>query len=600
LERSRKAVKLEKSARGLPTRRRVRQRDLRLGPQEDAERFAQLRRALLGPEQTKINQLEERPGVAADTVADVLPEALAQTRGSKEEKLAIALEPVVTTAVGSIASRRPEFFGELLAPSLVAQIRKAVSDTLGGMLERFNELLDRSLSVRSLRWRVEAARTGRPFSEVVLMRTLKYRVEQVFLIHTNTSLVLQHVVDPSLQAQRPDEVAAMLAAIDSFGREAFGPMPAEAHLEKFTLGDLVVWISRDPLVTLAAVSRGAPSAEIGRQLTEARERVRVTNQRELARFAGDATRFRSARPTLESLLRTEQNPPPRRARVLLAVAALAIAGGITGVAWRSHAQNAAASRKERATIEALASTPGIVITSALASGGRERIYGLRDPLAPDPSAILATHGLPAVESHFTPFVSLDPQILQRRIEGALAPPPGVTVAVSDGSLRLAGIAPQAWVDAARRESRLFPGIEHYDESALRASETLDALREAASSLQAVAIPFETGQSRIDSSYDPRLRRAATLMKRGVDLAVAAHLGACVEVLGHADPPGTAERNKALSSDRASAVATRLEGLGIHRRHLRHRGEGVWEEAGERARSVTFGLFTSAEVKACGE
>ena len=44
--------------------------------------------------------------------------------------------------------------------------------------------------MQGLKWRVESIRTGRPFAEIVLMHSLLYRVEQVFLIHRETGLVL--------------------------------------------------------------------------------------------------------------------------------------------------------------------------------------------------------------------------------------------------------------------------------------------------------------------------------------------------------------------------------------------------------------------------
>ena len=54
---------------------------------------------------------------------------------------------------------------------------------------------------RSLKWRFEAWRTGRPFAEIVLLKTLVYRVDQVFLIHKETGLLLQHVVADEVRAK---------------------------------------------------------------------------------------------------------------------------------------------------------------------------------------------------------------------------------------------------------------------------------------------------------------------------------------------------------------------------------------------------------------
>ena len=67
-----------------------------------------------------------------------------------------------------------------------------------------------------------AWRTGKSFAEVVLLNTLVYRVEQVFLIHAQTGLLLQHVVADAVTAQDADMVSGMLTAIRDFARDSFG------------------------------------------------------------------------------------------------------------------------------------------------------------------------------------------------------------------------------------------------------------------------------------------------------------------------------------------------------------------------------------------
>ena len=50
------------------------------------------------------------------------------------------------------------------------------------MVESMNRVMEQSLSMRSVTWRIEALRSGRSFSEVMLSHTMNYRVEQLFLI----------------------------------------------------------------------------------------------------------------------------------------------------------------------------------------------------------------------------------------------------------------------------------------------------------------------------------------------------------------------------------------------------------------------------------
>jgi len=69
-------------------------------------------------------------------------------------------------------------------------IRRAIGEALSRLIQSLDRALDHSLTWRGLGWRLEAARTGRSFAEVVLAHTLVFRVEQVFLIHRRTGLLL--------------------------------------------------------------------------------------------------------------------------------------------------------------------------------------------------------------------------------------------------------------------------------------------------------------------------------------------------------------------------------------------------------------------------
>jgi len=144
-------------------------------------------------------------------------------------------------------------------------IRKAISSALSGMIESFNQTLSYSVSVRGLRWRLEALRTGKSFAEVVLMHTLLYRVEQVFLIHKKTGLLLQHVSAVPGAVQDADMVSGMLTAIQDFVHDSFSSRRSD-ELETLQVGDLTVWIEQGPLAILAGVIRGNAPSDVPRSL----------------------------------------------------------------------------------------------------------------------------------------------------------------------------------------------------------------------------------------------------------------------------------------------------------------------------------------------
>src|SRR4028118_1516410 len=160
------------------------------------EELAKLRRLLLGFEQSELDKLHERlnnPNIHAEDVSRVLPEAII-LQSLQDKHLGEAMVPTVEEAIQASVKQDLNILADALFPVIGPATRKAISTALQAMSQSFNQAIEHSLSPQSFKWRLEARQTGKSFAEVVLLRTLLYRVEEVFLIHKQTGLVLQHVV----------------------------------------------------------------------------------------------------------------------------------------------------------------------------------------------------------------------------------------------------------------------------------------------------------------------------------------------------------------------------------------------------------------------
>jgi OOP family OmpA-OmpF porin len=513
----------------------------------------------------------------------VLPESLSQASTQRPEAMTAALEPAVTNTIRGFARRESELLGEILSPTIGAAVRVAVKDAMAALLQRFNEALERSLSLRSINWRIEARRTGRPFAEVVLLHTLLYRVEQAFLIHAGSGLILSHVVAADVPSVDPDQVAAMIDAIDSFVREGFRPQPATAHVREFAFGDLSVWIEWGPPVAVAAVVRGNAPRELKESLREVRERIALQQHDALASFVSDVAPFERARPLLESCLLEQRQRPPQLAQWILP--ALIVLAAVLSMLWFvsvRHA-NAKEAREAEALRATLAAEPGIVVTGVKRVHGRYHVTGFRDPLAAQPERLTARHGLPPPVLQLAPFESLDPPLVAERARRALDPPVGVKLRLHGSTLSLAGEAPQAWIDHAHSLDGLLAGVSHVDTSELRSRESLAQLETTADALRAIELQFALGSSELD--HGASLRKAGVLSRRLLDQARAARVGACVTVVGDADPRGSAARNSVLAYDRARVVGDALTKGGVDPERLRVRGAS--DEGPRHQRRVRF-------------
>ncbi|MEM9666318.1 MAG: OmpA family protein [Bacteroidota bacterium] len=432
--------------------------------------FETLRQVLVGPERDALDRLQVRfealqtqyDDVQAriTRVGQVLPEAILFHR-DQDATLIEALRPTVESSIRHSITRDPKPLADALFPIMGPAIRRAIQRALRDLVATMNRALEYSFTLRGLRWRVEAYRTGVPLAEVILRHTLRYRVEQVFLIHRSTGLLLAHVTADHIESMDPDLVSGMLTAIQSFVHDSFGA-DDEDHLESLRMGDLTVRAAQGPEAVLAAVVRGVPPPELQRVLETALEEVHEQLGSVLSAFDGQTEPFELTRPLLEGCLQAQYAELPKRHGTLATLAVLAGLALLVIVALqvRGHL-------RWQAAVEALHAQPGIVVTETQRRG-QAIIEGLRDPLSVDPAAVLEAHGLAPdeVTLAWQPYQSLEPSLSLARAYYTLQPPPGVSLTLEGTTLRATGTAPASWVDVSQQMARVLPGIRAFDARAL--------------------------------------------------------------------------------------------------------------------------------------
>jgi len=518
------------------------------------EDWAQLRTLLLAPEQTQLDELRERldnRAVQPRDVSQVLPEAFA-IRGAGDQQMSTVLAPYVENGFVSTVRKSPQAIVDAIAPIMGPAIRQAIARALQSMTEALNHSLDESLSLRGLQWRLEAWRTGRPFAEVVLLHRLRYRVDQVFLIHRETGLSLHHAAADGVVVQDEHVLSGMLTAIQSYVQDSFGASQDQA-LNQFQVGDWTVWIEQGSRAYLAGVIRGTPPASLREKFRDALDRIHAEQADELASFDGDTAPFQVLRPHLEDCLQAhyESPQPPSVLKLWILTGAVLLACFWWGwTAYQAHT-------RWTHLMTQLKSEPGIVVTNAGSTWGEPHLEGLRDPLAKDPSLLMTEAGIDpsTVTAQWVPFYALDPQLIMRRAQVMLRPPSTAQFRLDGDTLVVTGSASTEWVKETRRLALLVPGITHYRDEAL----IQVAVPELLNQVNRTVIHFAPGSARVEPSDRSELSALADVL-RSLDQAVA-HSGERVRlaISGSADDTGPAALNLALSKQRAEAVLALLGG-----------------------------------------
>jgi outer membrane protein OmpA-like peptidoglycan-associated protein len=532
--------------------------------------WQRLRSLLLGAEQASLKALAAKVGNRdnlARSVASVLSEAAA-LRARQDDSITHVLAPIVNEGLQQSVRRNPQPLVDALYPIMGPAIRRSITEALAEMMQAFNRAVEQSLSPRAIKWRFDAWRTGQPYSNVVLLNTLLYRVEQLFLIHRESGLLLGHVQAEQVVVQDPDMVSAMLTAIRDFVDDSFH-VSHEDGVDAIRLGDLSVQVRVGPKAVLAAVVRGSAPESLGVRLSETLEGIHASHAVALSRFEGNPELFADTIQELRRCLSAQVRNHSHvawRAYLVFGLIAMLVGGWAftryqTTVGWN-------------AILDELEHEPGFVIVES-GRGGSRSVHGLRDPLARDPRDVIGAvrtrkYG---VTWDLKPYLSTEPQFVLSRARLLLRPPHDVTLRLDGSTLHASGVASGFWLREARNRAPFVPGVTAFDDSSIEVNDR-EALDRARQALSSAILYFDPGSDALSESQRAKLDALIPSLLALGDSAAASQSDYSVEIIGRADAPGTTALNLRLSQSRADAVRDYLAAHGAPAKHMRPRGIGT--------------------------
>jgi len=486
------------------------------------DRFSELSALLVGPERTQLADLQRRlddPATRAQEVGAVLAEAM-RLHG-RDKSLRKALQGPLEEILAISVRNHPRLLADALFPIFGRAIRNAVVAELHGMMQSFNLALEQSLSWRSVKWRLEGLRTGKPYAEILLLRSLLFRVEQVFLIHRQTGLALLHASAPQAEARDAEMISGMLTAIQDFVRDSFSGEGGD-ELETARVGPYTLLVAHGPQAILAGVVRGTMTPKLYPVFHDELDAIHVEQAAALAAFKGDTAPFEQSHGHLERCLLGSAEAPRqpsavavRFRRALLWAAPALLVAGLCAWWWIGVTQE----RRWEAYVARVEGEPGIVVTRF--GGGRSGhfIEGLRDPLAADPMALLerAGFGRSRVAGHWEPYHSLLPRFVAER-----------------------------------------------------------SYQDLKGSIESRRIRFRLAKADIPPEQEDAVADLAARLRSLFASAAATGRNVRIEVRGNTDPLGTEKLNTTLARSRADSVAASLALYGVPRERMETRGREAAE------------------------
>jgi OOP family OmpA-OmpF porin len=434
---------------------------------DDLER---LRALILGEDKGRMDSLYERvtePESRTSDVAEVLPGAM--NRVIRDPLAAPQMERPIVDTIKSAIKHDTESFAEALFPVLGPAIRRAVADALRSLVQRINSAMEHSFTVKGLRWRMEAAKSGVPFGQVVLRHTMVYAVQEVFLIRADSGLIIASARREDTLLLDKDAFSAMITAIQAFVSDSFGASNGEP-LRSAELGDRTLWLINGPEALLACVIIGTPPHEVREQLMSSLEILHSQFGDRFDESPDTLAKEPGISAILQDTLTGEVASPATasknsRSRYVWGAAGLALLLLPGWYAWSVFHDH----RLDRELAGLFESEPGYVLTAHDVRDGRFFLAGLRDPLARPPDSVIEAVDIDqeAVSLVFHPYQSLEDELIRRRIYTVLGSDPGLKLELSDSNLAVNGILTSAQMDMLKNLPGIHPIIHSVDLSQTR-------------------------------------------------------------------------------------------------------------------------------------
>lgn len=275
-------------------------------PADDGEALELLRTLLFDEHLQQVAQMRSQVG-QLQTMLDALEQQI-----QDEEALINTITPVIAGAIRTNISESSEEMIDALYPIMGKLVQRAVMESMRDLTQRIDQQMRRTLDVQALWRRFQSRLRGISDAEMTMRDALPMQVDEVFLIHKESGLLLMHLSKGGLADRAGNEgvddedddsdiISGMLTAISEFTADAFGRDEEEA-LNEIQYGGRSILLEAAHLVYIAVVIDGFDSSEFRSQMRETMIDIEHRHASALRNYDGDASRFDESKALLAALV----------------------------------------------------------------------------------------------------------------------------------------------------------------------------------------------------------------------------------------------------------------------------------------------------------
>lgn len=563
-----------------------------------------LRSLILGQDDERV--IKRVKGEARTLVSDIVTEAL-HDRENKDGSVKHVIQPLVEDAVEqSVATNREKLISSLY-PIVGSLVRKSVSAFLNEFMEKTNQLLENSLTIRGITWRIKAWRSGVSFAQYIAAQTFVYRVEHVFLIHKETGLLLKSVTLDTNSTNDAELISSMLTAINDFVGDSFLTQKdsLREELQNVSTDNFTLMIKPGPNAIVVAAVTGNPPSYVNEQLQITLENIQKLYFSELTQFNGDNQAFDQTDNLLRECLLSESKKDqqqtkkkPWLARILVLLVVVFLGYLINLTLQENHLHN---------KLMTLDNEAGIVVRNIEVNHLNQATLDiLRDPLAIPVMDWLEEQQITIKNINVMEkrYHALDADILHRRAQKILTQFPTIDAQWQNNILTLSGtlsatslkqllsllvqagfIKQTNLITDAITLAPLAITINNHELQKQLFNKTVGEIA-------AIQLDFAVKSAEVTPNMQSALMRLTQLVQKAETIAKQLNIPFALIIIGSSDNSGQKSTNEALSVKRAEQASLALQQLGIDKKIIYTTGIGQVEVTGveNTARKVLFNVL----------
>jgi outer membrane protein OmpA-like peptidoglycan-associated protein len=545
---------------------------------ESQQELEQLRAVILGRDHQVITDAINEQ--AREIVGSVLTEAI-HDRQTKDGSVNKVLLPIVESAVEHSVTHQSDRLVTSLYPLMGSLVRKSVSAFLSDFIEKTNQLIEHSFTLKGLKWRFNAWKAGVSFTQYIVSQTYNYRVEHILLIHQETGLLLKSVNLDQQSQSDADLISSMLSAINDFVGDSFQTNQdgLKEQLQTVSTDNFNLLIKPGPKAIIVAAVTGNPPQDVSENLQVTLENVHKLYRDEFEQFNGDNAPFDSSENQLRDCLLTEEkiialnlNKKPWFAWLIITIIVMFLGFQLQGWYQLKVLNN---------SIMKIDQEPGIVVQSIIVNSETDiALDVMRDPNAIPIEKWFDAHKLSFRDINLKErmYRSLSPEILESRVQEILSDYPYLSPQWQDEQLLLTGnidITSFQKITQQLADAGIFSNQLNIEKLIVNNSDNVSdsvaiqqqIFKNVVGKISATQLDFDIGNNQVTPRMKANLQQLVNQFMHLERLGKQLNINVGLLIMGSSDNSGSRKSNTKLSMDRAENTATALAYLGLNREQM---------------------------------